>query len=82
MKCILCEQTTTGSGIVAVGRKNIAANTGPMIEHPVCFTCFWVPAHRKHAYKVHFHDKNNAMGAVAAAKRLDEASERGEELSL
>jgi hypothetical protein len=82
MKCILCEETFHGSNIVGVGRKNISQNTGPMVEHPVCFTCFWVPAHRKHQYKLHFHDKSNAAGAVAAAKRLDEASQRGEDLSL
>lgn len=80
--CAGCGAQADQFPMVGIGRQDLAAETGPLVEHPVCDACWRDPAHRTTPLKVHFHTRANASVAVATARILEEKSKRGEDISI
>jgi hypothetical protein len=80
--CIGCGAQAEKHPVVGIGRADLAANVGELVEHPVCKQCHENPAHRTTPLKVAYHPRANSSLALATARILDEKSKRGEDLDL
>lgn len=80
--CIGCGAKAAKHPMVGVGRKNLEAGSGPMVDHPVCKDCHEKPEHRKSALKVTFFSAAQSPLAVAAARVMDEKSKAGQDLTV
>lgn len=82
MTCVMCANPVGKSQVMGIGRENLFTNTGPMTAHPVCGRCFIDPKHRLIKHKLHFTSLAESRNAVEMARKLDEMSKAGEDLSL
>jgi hypothetical protein len=82
MNCVMCANPTNGSPVVGIGREDLFTNTGPMVIHAVCTACYTDPSHRLMIVKVHFAYAEMQHSALETARRLDEMSREGKDLSL
>ena len=82
-RCVGCGIAAQSHPIVGVGRADLSAGSGDLVAHPVCDLCWRDPAHRTlGAVKVTYFPRAEAARAVAAAKAMDAASKRGEDLGV
>lgn len=81
-QCVCCGMSALAHPYIGVGRADLSSNDGPMVEHPVCASCWAHPGRRTKPVKVAFFPRSQAPIAVAMARLMDDKSKAGEDLSL